>query len=109
MSLTHVLTPIKVGPIELRNRVARTAHGTRLALHSFEDLTAFHALRAEGGVGLAILEIMGVHPTSPMSLNVFNSAHGEGLSRMMEKLKPLGMKVFQLIWHGGHHTLPVDG
>ena len=109
MSLTHVLTPIKVGPIELRNRVARTAHGTRLALHSFEDLTAFHALRAEGGVGLAILEIMGVHPTSPMSLNVFNSAHGEGLSRMMEKLKPLGMKVFQQIWHGGHHTLPVDG
>ena len=109
MALTHVLTPIKVGPIELRNRVVRTAHGTRLALHSFEDLTEFHALRARGGVGLTILEIMGVHPTSPMSLNVFNPKHGEGLSRMMDVIRPLGMKVFQQIWHGGHHTLPVDG
>ena len=109
MSLTHVLTPIKIGPIEVRNRVARTAHGTRLGLYSFDDLAEFQARRAEGGVGLTILEILGVHPSTPASLNAFNPAHAEGYRRMMARLKPLGMKVFQQLWHGGHHVLPVDG
>jgi 2,4-dienoyl-CoA reductase-like NADH-dependent reductase (Old Yellow Enzyme family) len=109
MALTHVLTPIQVGPVHLRNRVARTAHGTRLALYSFDDLTEFHLRRAEGGVGLTILEIIGVHRTTPASLNVFNPVHAEGYPRMMEKLRPTGMKVFQQLWHGGHHSLPIDG
>ncbi len=109
MALTHVLTPVRVGPVELRNRVARTAHGTRLALYSFDDLTEFHLRRAEGGVGLTILEIIGVHRTTPASLNVFNPVHAEGYPRMMEKLKPTGMKVFQQLWHGGHHAMPIDG
>ncbi len=109
MSLTHVLTPIKVGPVELRNRVVRPAHGTRLAYHSFDDLAEYHALRAEGGVGLSILEIMGVHPTTPLSVNAYNPAHAEGYRRMMGRLKPQGMKVFQQLWHGGHHTMPADG
>jgi 2,4-dienoyl-CoA reductase-like NADH-dependent reductase (Old Yellow Enzyme family)/thioredoxin reductase len=109
VALTHVLTPIKLGPVEVRNRVVRTAHGTRLALYSFDELAAFHAARARGGVGLTILEILGVHPTSPASLRVFDPAHDEGYRRMMPKLKPLGMKVFQQLWHGGHHVMPVDG
>jgi len=109
VALTHVLTPIRVGPVELRNRVGRTAHGTRLAFYSFDDLTEFHLRRAEGGVGLTVIEILGVHPTTPASLNVFNPAHADGYRRMMERLKPTGMKTFQQLWHGGHHVLPVDG
>ncbi len=109
MALTHVLTPIRLGPVEVRNRVVRTAHGTRLALYSFDELAEFHAARARGGVGLTILEILGVHPSSPASLRVFDPAHDEGYRRMMPKLKPLGMKIFQQLWHGGHHVMPVDG
>jgi 2,4-dienoyl-CoA reductase-like NADH-dependent reductase (Old Yellow Enzyme family)/thioredoxin reductase len=109
MALTHVLTPIRLGPIDVRNRVVRTAHGTRLAMYSFDELAEFHAARARGGVGLSILEILGVHPTSPASLRVFDPAHDAGYRRMMPQLKPLGMKVFQQLWHGGHHVMPVDG
>ena len=109
MSLTHVLTPLKIGPIEVRNRVVSTAHVTRLVAHSFEDFVEYHARRAEGGVGLTILEVIGVHPATPMALNAFDPAHAAGYRRMMTRIKPLGMKVFQQLWHGGHHVLPLDG
>jgi len=109
MPLTHVLAPIRIGPVDVRNRVVSTAHVTRLALHSFDDLIEYHVRRAEGGVGLSILEILAVHPTAPYALNAFNPAHVQGCRQMMRRLKPLGMKVFQQLWHGGHHVMPLDG
>lgn len=108
-SLRHILQPIKLGKAEIRNRVVRTAHGTKLALYSFEDLAAFQAARARGGVGLTILEILAAHPSSPTSLRVWEPSHADGYRRMMDILRPLGMTVFQQIWHGGHHILPEDG
>ena len=61
--------------VELPSRVIRTAHGTRFGGGIMTDtLVDYHALRAAGGVGLSILEIMSVHPTSPSGLNSFRSA-----------------------------------
>lgn len=109
MTLTHVLRPIDLGGVTVRNRVVRTAHGTRLAYHSFEDLFEFHAERARGGVGLTILEIMSVHPTSYGSLRAWDETQAAGYGRMVEALRPLGMTLFQQLWHGGHHARPQDG
>ncbi|WP_274626952.1 FAD-dependent oxidoreductase [Arvimicrobium flavum] len=106
---THVLKPIDIGGVTIRNRVVRTAHGTRLAYHSFEDLFEFHAPRARGGVGLTILELMSVHPTSPNSLKAWSDSQLEDYGWMIDKLRPLGMKLFQQLWHGGQHTRTDDG
>lgn len=110
MALTHVLQPITIGGVTIPNRVVRSAHGTRFGggLMS-EDLIAYHALRARGGVGLSILEIMAVHPSSPSGLNGFDPRIGDGYVRLLEQVRPHGMRLFQQIWHGGHHTLPLDG
>jgi len=109
MPLTHVLAPIRIGSVDIRNRVVSTAHVTRLALQSFDDLIEYHVRRAEGGVGLTILELLAVHRSAPYALNAFNPEHVQGCQRMMQRLKPLGMKVFQQLWHGGHHVMPLDG
>ncbi|HWK67250.1 MAG TPA: FAD-dependent oxidoreductase [Rhizobiaceae bacterium] len=105
----HVLKPIDIGGVTIRNRVVRTAHGTRLAYHSFEDLFEFHAPRARGGVGLTILELMSVHPSSPNSLKAWSDPQQEEYGRMIDRLKPLGMRLFQQLWHGGQHTRTEDG
>lgn len=110
MTMHKTLSPILVGGVEIPNRVVRTAHGTRFGGGVMTDtLVDYHALRAEGGVGLSILEIMSVHPTSPSGLNSFDPGIREGYARLLQRVRPHGMKVFQQIWHGGHHTPPLDG
>lgn len=109
MTFTHVLRPIRIGDVEVRNRVVRTAHGTRLAAHSFEDFYEYHAARARGGVGLSIFEIMSVHPSSPGSLKAWDAGRSDGYRHMVDRLLPLGMTLFQQLWHGGHHASPSGG
>jgi 2,4-dienoyl-CoA reductase-like NADH-dependent reductase (Old Yellow Enzyme family) len=75
MNLTHVHTPLQIGGVTLKNRVARTAHATNIGggAGMTDDLIAYHETRARGGCGLLIVEIMGVHPTSPSGLNAVDS------------------------------------
>jgi 2,4-dienoyl-CoA reductase-like NADH-dependent reductase (Old Yellow Enzyme family)/thioredoxin reductase len=74
-----------------------------------EDLIAYHEARARGGFGLTVLEILSVHPTSPASLNAFDPTITDGYRRLMETIRPHGMKVFQQVWHAGHNGSPLDG
>lgn len=106
----HVLRPITVGGVEIPNRVVRTAHATGFAPGRMSDrLIAYHAARARGGVGLTILEIMGVHPSSPGSLLAFDPTISEGYGNLLAACEGSDMKIFQQIWHGGHNSGPLDG
>jgi 2,4-dienoyl-CoA reductase-like NADH-dependent reductase (Old Yellow Enzyme family) len=43
MTLTHVLTPIRIGGCTIPNRVVRTAHATRIGGGVMsDDLIAYH-------------------------------------------------------------------
>ena len=73
MAYTHVDKPIKIGNIEIKNRIVRPAHGTVLGKGTMNDrLIAYHEARARGGAALSILEVGSVHPTSAFCLNVFD-------------------------------------
>jgi len=106
--LTHVDRPIRIADCEIKNRVVRTAHATGLGPMN-DDLIAYHAARARGGVGLSILEILSVHPTSPASLNAFDPSMPERYGRLVEAVRPTGMRLFQQVWHGGQNSVPLDG
>jgi 2,4-dienoyl-CoA reductase-like NADH-dependent reductase (Old Yellow Enzyme family) len=68
MSLLKVLEPIRVGPIELPNRVVRTAHdGGENGPRMGDSYIAYHAARAKGGCGLTILGACSVHRSSQLS------------------------------------------
>ena len=110
MTLKYVLEPIRIGGVTVPNRVVRTAHGTGIGGGSMsDDLIAYHAARARGGVGLTILEILGVHPTSPAPLNMFDATLDDGYYKLLETVRPYGMIIFQQLWHGGHNASPLDG
>jgi 2,4-dienoyl-CoA reductase-like NADH-dependent reductase (Old Yellow Enzyme family)/thioredoxin reductase len=61
--------PIRVGPIELRNRVLVTAHVPRLADDTVPGARyiAYHRARARGGVALQMTGATPVHPSSGRS------------------------------------------
>jgi len=106
----NVLSPIDIGGVTVPNRVVRTAHATGIGGgHLNTDLIEYHAARARGGVGLTIIEILSVHPSSPASLNAFDPRLPGEYEQLVEACAPHGMKLFQQIWHAGHNSSPIDG
>jgi 2,4-dienoyl-CoA reductase-like NADH-dependent reductase (Old Yellow Enzyme family)/thioredoxin reductase len=111
MNYTHVHTPLKLGEsCVIKNRVVRTAHGTILGKGRMSDtLIAYHEARAKGGAGLSILEVGSVHPTSPLAINLWDPSLEDGYRKLVDACRPHDMKLFQQLWHAGHHALPKDG
>ena len=111
MSLKMVFTPLRIGNIEVPNRIARTAHASGLGDSRITDgMIAYHEARAKGGCGLSILEACSVHPSSMLyPLGVFDPRIIDDYKRMMAKIRPHGMKVFQQLWHGGNLYPAYDG
>lgn len=110
MNLKTVLSPIKLGPVEVPNRVVRTAHASGLTGLTLSDgFIAYHLERAKGGCGLSILEAASVHPSSKIDQGVFDPAIIAGYQKLTAAVKPYGMKVFQQLWHGGNVYPAYDG
>lgn len=106
----RVLSPIDIGGVRVPNRTVRTAHATGIGGGRLsDDLIAYHEARARGGFGLTVMEILAVHPSSPGTLNAFDPTLGDGYHKLMDAVRPHGMKVFQQIWHAGHNGVPLDG
>jgi 2,4-dienoyl-CoA reductase-like NADH-dependent reductase (Old Yellow Enzyme family) len=61
MPLTHLLKPISINKLEVKNRILRTAHGTYYGRGSItDDLIAYHEARARGQSNYAwIMRTMG--------------------------------------------------
>jgi 2,4-dienoyl-CoA reductase-like NADH-dependent reductase (Old Yellow Enzyme family)/thioredoxin reductase len=104
MALKLVYEPIKIGNVEIPNRVVRSAHGTCLAEGGLigDRLIDYHVARAKGGVGLSILEAGSVHPSSVLDLALFDDRITAGHRKLMTAVAPYGMRIFQQIWHSGH-------
>ncbi len=113
LSYETVLSQLELGSTTIKNRIARTAHGTMLASMApggFNDaLIEYHRERAIGGVGLTILEICSVHPSCFAPMHAFDPEIKDGWKRMADAVKPHGMTVFQQLWHAGHSGRPLDG
>jgi len=112
MKLDCVFSPIDVGPVRLSNRIARAAHGTGLASRGIgADLIAYHEKAARGGVGLIVLEIACVHRSaaSPTSIPAWDDSVIAGYEALMDVLGAYDVRVFQQLWHGGHHSLGFGG
>ena len=112
MALKMVLQPIKIGAVEIPNRVARTAHATGYGLpHATmnDDLIEYHVERAKGGVGLTIIESLMVHPSSPGTLSIGAPGLVEGYRKLVERVRPYGMKLIQQLNHTGNVYPPYDG
>ncbi|MFA7586548.1 MAG: FAD-dependent oxidoreductase [Novosphingobium sp.] len=110
MSLKHVLTPFAIGPVTTPNRVVRTGHGTGLGGGTMsETLTAYQAARARGGVGLTSIELLSVGSSAYPFLHHGASDLVAGYRKLMDEVRPHGMKVFQQVGHLGNEIPQADG
>jgi 2,4-dienoyl-CoA reductase-like NADH-dependent reductase (Old Yellow Enzyme family) len=110
MQLSRVFKPIKIGSVEIPNRIVRTAHGTHFSTTCLtDDFIAYHEARARGGCGLTILEIASVHPSSVGSIRNFDDSIVSEYQKLVNVINPYGMKLFQQLHHGGAHFPGIDG
>jgi 2,4-dienoyl-CoA reductase-like NADH-dependent reductase (Old Yellow Enzyme family) len=110
MSLRRIFEPIKIGNVEIPNRIVRTAHGTHFAAETLtDDFIAYHASRAKGGCGLTVLEIASVHPSSVGTIRNFDDRIIPEYQKLVAAIRPHGMKLFQQLHHGGVNFPGLDG
>lgn len=108
--LRRVFEPIDIAGVQVPNRVVRTAHLTKMGAGTIsDDLIEYHVARARGGVGLSVLEATAVHPSSVLGLVGYTDDIIPSYRRLMDAIRPHGMKMFQQLWHGGHIYPPPNG
>ena len=98
MNYDNLFRPLQIGNCTVPNRIARTAHSTGT---TGEDLIRYHEERAKGGIGLTIIEIAGVQPSSATSIPVFTDRVLPFYEELSTRMHTYGTKVFQQLWHGG--------
>ena len=102
----HLLSPIKIRGLELKNRIILPAMGTRMASEKGEitdRLIAYHAARAIGGCGLNIVEVAAVHrPSSPAHFVwICEDSLIEGHKKLTDAIHENGGKAGIQLWQGG--------
>jgi 2,4-dienoyl-CoA reductase-like NADH-dependent reductase (Old Yellow Enzyme family)/thioredoxin reductase len=105
-----LLSPLRIGPVEVPNRVVSTSHQTTL-VHDhlpMDELVAYHEARARGGVGLITLEATAVHPTGLLTAHTLAGYREEirgGYERIAAAVQPHGTKLFVQLFHGGREQI----
>jgi 2,4-dienoyl-CoA reductase (NADPH2) len=112
-----LLEPSRIGQLEIRNRIVKTATGTASAYDmggfvNKRHVSMYEAL-AKGGVGLIIVEMGGIDP--PLGLHNRNQLllnddeHIPGFSEITGVIHVNGGKTFQQLFHAGPWHDPESG
>ncbi|MGK6315820.1 FAD-dependent oxidoreductase [Neorhizobium sp. DT-125] len=105
----HLLSPIKLGKVEIRNRVVLTGHGTGMPKDGRpnEQMIAYYEQRAKGEVGLIMLGSQQVHPSSPGITGLlcnYDDTIIPGLRAVSDAVHLHGTKIFGYLSHMGLAT-----
>jgi 2,4-dienoyl-CoA reductase-like NADH-dependent reductase (Old Yellow Enzyme family) len=109
-AMNILLTPARIGSVEIPNRIVMPPMTTRTADaegYVTDDSIAYYLARARGGVGLITIEMAspekaGRHRRREMG--IYDDRFLPGLTRLVDELHRAGSKVSIQLGHGGGHT-----
>ncbi|OUM84668.1 MAG: hypothetical protein BAA01_05890 [Bacillus thermozeamaize] len=109
----NLFSSVKIGNIELKNRIMVTAHQTNHVKDGIptSEMTAYHVARAKGGVGLIVLEAAAVHPSGMLTTSTiagYDERIVPAYVKLAEELHQYGTKVFSQLFHGGREVVSSD-
>jgi 2,4-dienoyl-CoA reductase-like NADH-dependent reductase (Old Yellow Enzyme family) len=110
----HLFSPLQIRNVTLKNRICSTGHDTCLAAHTVpgEPLAAYHRARAEGGAGLIVIEVAGVHESSRYTADMIlatSDACIPGYRQIAEACHESDCVVFGQLFHPGREILAAPG
>ncbi len=111
----HLFTPLKIGGIEVANRILSTGHDTSMSHNGqvTDAMIAYHEARARGGAGLIVSQVVGVHETARYTSHVLMGTNDDclpGFARLAQTLHAHGTRIFAQLFHPGREIMEVaDG
>lgn len=108
--LSHLFSPIKIKNLTIKNRILSTGHDTILPTHFIPNdaLVAYHQARAEGGVGLIVMQVAGVHETARYTSHLLMATSDDcipGYRRVAEVVHAHGCALFGQLFHPGREIM----
>ncbi|WP_214368860.1 mycofactocin system FadH/OYE family oxidoreductase 2 [Pseudonocardia sp. H11422] len=102
----HLFSPLRLGPLTLRNRIVFSAHLTNYAAdgHPTDQHAAYYAARAAGGAGLIITEEHSTHPTDWPYEKLIHGFHPDvvpGYKKITEAVHAHGVPILAQLNHNG--------
>ena len=106
MMFPTLFSPLKIGQVEVKNRLSFQPHLTNLALdcHPSDAHMHYWGERAKGGVGLIITEEMSVHPTDrayEKLIDVYHSTVIPGFRKITNYVHQFDTVIFAQLNHNG--------
>jgi 2,4-dienoyl-CoA reductase-like NADH-dependent reductase (Old Yellow Enzyme family) len=106
----HLFSPMKIGAMEIRNRILSTGHDTVMAHdgHVTERLIAYQEARAKGGAGLIVIQVSGVHETARYTSHVLMATSDDaipGYRALAEAVHRHGAKICGQLFHPGREIM----
>ena len=107
----HLFSPLKVGGMEVRNRILSTGHDTVMAHdgHVTDRLIAYQEARARGGVGLIVVQVSGVHETARYTSHILMATSDDAIpgyrARWREAVHRHGAKICGQLFHPGREIM----
>jgi len=107
-----ILEAITIRGILVRNRIVMAPMTTRLAADDgrvTDELIAYYEARAQGEVGLIVVELSSPHPSGRHrrnELGIYADHFVDGLAKLVQRLKRYGARVGIQIGHAGSHARP---
>ncbi|MEO8329912.1 MAG: oxidoreductase, partial [Candidatus Nanopelagicales bacterium] len=106
----QLFSPLQIGTVTLKNRIVSSGHDTVMAENGqiTDRLIAYHRARAEGGAGLIVLQVSGVHVTAKYTYHVLMADNDDGIAgyrRLAQTVHEYDCKVFGQLFHGGREIM----
>ena len=112
MRLNTLLSPGKIGTLELKNRFVVPPMGTNFATYEgvvTDDMIAYYRRRAKGGFGLIIIEVTAIDRKGKAIVNevgLWDDSQIPMFSKLMDAIHEEGGKVVVQLHHAGRQSVP---
>ena len=109
-ALEHLFSPIKIRNLTVKNRIMSTGHDTTMPTEGIinERLLAYQRARAEGGAGLIVLQVSGVHESARYTTHLLMATEPncvDGYRKMADMCHEHGTTIFAQIFHPGREIM----
>lgn len=110
----HLFAPIQVGKRTIKNRVWMPPISTNLANKGYvtDELVQHYGMRAKGGVGLIVSEVVTVEPTYiylPGDMHIFDDSFIEGWKKVFDEVHKYDTVLLPQLFHPAYMAFPIPG
>jgi 2,4-dienoyl-CoA reductase-like NADH-dependent reductase (Old Yellow Enzyme family)/thioredoxin reductase len=109
-SYPNLFRPLALRNCVIRNRIVSSGHDT-VMVHAgavSEQLIAYHAARAQGGVGLIVVQVAGVHESARYTTHILMATDDscvDGYARLAASVHEGGARIFGQLFHPGREVM----